>query len=121
MSILSIAQRLKDVFGYSIEPDQMPEINARGHTLDTIYYQHPYRFMTDNADSLTAKYGHWTQGIEHLETWCKENCKGKWFDDLRRLANINGELVPNEVGGSDWLIFAFELESDCVMFTLQYP
>lgn len=118
MYMSNIVRKVREAI--SGNPTVIPEVNDRGRTLDEIYFNHPYRFITSDAQSLTTRYGHWSNGINALETWCNENCTGKWFNDLRRMADINGVLEQNEFGG-DYLIFAFEFEVDCIMFNLQYP
>lgn len=98
------ASRVKDYyhgyeFVYCIEPD--------GH--------YAYKVLFDFGP------GGYRTGENDIWDWCIEHCEGKWRADyLRVLKNYWGEWEINEIGGGDYLFWAFQNEMDYMNFLLRW-
>ena len=68
-------------------------------------------------------------GYELMRDWCEQKCRFKYRMDIHRLyqqtgIGINGDLHEdywfNDIGGSDFVYFAFQNEQDYIMFMLRW-
>ena len=61
-----------------------------------------------------------------MSNWCEKNCKGKHRYDIHRVVlensdiTINNDYWFNDLGGYDYLFFAFEKEEDYAWFCLRW-
>lgn len=112
-----------------------PYCNVRAEKV--VDYYHGYRYITRIENNnhycykLVADYGPGGRryGYEDMIKWCEENCQGHYrFDFLRVFSQtpigLNGVEEPewyiNEIGGSDYMFFAFQNEDDTMMFGLRW-
>jgi hypothetical protein len=70
-----------------------------------------------------------TFGYNEIADWCEEKCRFKYRVDIHRVAKqtglgINGEEYPdwwfNDIGGTDYVFFAFMNEQDYLLFKLRW-
>ena len=68
-------------------------------------------------------------GYEDIRDWCEEKCRFKYRMDIHRVLKqtgigINGEEDEdywfNDIGGGDFVYFAFQDERDYMMFMLRW-
>lgn len=79
-------------------------------------------------------YKDWIMAYNLMNQWCKDNCQGRWREDIHRVVRQTGlkqvgdsmeyieepEWFINDVGGGDVLVYAFELDQDYMMFSLKW-
>ena len=84
-------------------------------------YPHQAVFCNANSDPFN-QYGDWLQGLTEIKNWTKDNCTDKWRHDFHRVMrdHWSGDWEMNELGGGDYLFFAFKSERDCLMFNLRW-
>lgn len=57
----------------------------------------------------------------HIKEWCDKNCRGKYRWHWERvIVDHAGQYLPNGIGGTDELFFAFKDERDYLMFVLKW-
>lgn len=68
-------------------------------------------------------------GYNEMADWCELKCRFKYRVDINRVLKqtglgINGEEYPeyyfNDIGGSDYVYFAFQNEQDYIHFMLRW-
>ena len=68
-------------------------------------------------------------GYEDMRDWCEIKCRFRYRMDIHRLLKqtglgVNGEEYPewyfNDVGGTDYVYFAFQNEQDYMHFLLRW-
>lgn len=68
-------------------------------------------------------------GYEDMRDWCEAKCRFKYRMDIHRVYHqtgigVNGDLHEdywfNDIGGSDFVYFAFQNEQDYLMFLLRW-
>ena len=68
-------------------------------------------------------------GYEVMRDWCEAKCRFKYRMDIHRVYHqtgigVNGDLHEdywfNDIGGSDFVYFAFQNEQDYLMFLLRW-
>jgi hypothetical protein len=100
-----------------------PDYFAAGRTVrDQLQgYPHiavvPYWTLAYRFDPLFGPIEHCEEMIE----WCEKNCRGKYRNHWERvIMDHEGQYLPNGIGGTDELFFAFKDERDYIMFTLRW-
>jgi hypothetical protein len=100
-----------------------PLINRRANTIT--YFYHGYPYVVRIPYSLYT--GDWHDGIESLTRWCEKHCKEKWRHDWHRVycTLLNGTISEitddlNDMGGSDFMYFAFLCQKDYNWFILSH-
>jgi hypothetical protein len=77
----------------------------------------------DPNQGIWTRWGDWLQGLSRLTEWCDANCTDKWRNDIHRVikcpATAN-QWEVNELGGLDFIFFAFKNESDYINFVLRW-
>lgn len=84
-------------------------------------YSHIHVFK-DAGNDIFVKYGDWLQGLGVMTTWCDEHCSGKWRYDIHRVldeTDYHGYML-NDIGGYDYVFFAFKNERDFILFRLTW-
>jgi hypothetical protein len=102
------------------------DIGPRQNNAKTFYYGYPYLFVTpDKRDKrgmgIAFLEGGWSvETVDQMIEWCEKNCKGKWRNDWLRgfWSSYNNEFLINEIGGEDYMFFAFKEKSDYIWFNL---
>ena len=99
------------------------DFNARGYTVkDQLHgYPHiavlPFRHLEHLIEPL---FGEIYNG-NTVDKWCKQNCRKKYRWHWERvIMDHAGQYLPNGIGGTDELFFAFKDERDFIMFTLRW-
>jgi hypothetical protein len=100
-----------------------PDFNIRGRSVRDQLFGYPYvavlpyRHLEAVSEPL---FGEIHNG-NTVEEWCKQYCKGKYRWHWERVIQDHaGQYLPNGIGGTDELFFAFKLERDYIMFTLRW-
>lgn len=77
----------------------------------------PYQHLDCNVDPM---WGPLWSGCT-VDNWCKKNCRGKYRWHWERVIQDHaGQYLPNGIGGTDELFFAFKNERDYIMFLLRW-
>lgn len=100
------------------------------HASDIKRKYHGYEFVhcfssyMDYAYKTIYNYGPggYRQGYHDLEEWCEKHCTGKFRADVLRVFwdRWTNDWRENEIGGSDYVFFAFKEETDYMNFLLQW-
>ena len=103
------------------------DVTYRAIELNNFY--HGYNFVVAVEDSEHFAYtllydygpgGH-NYGYSEMSQWCKDNCKDKFRVDVHRvIKQYNGTWCINELGGGDYIFFAFKNDEDVVWFRLKW-
>lgn len=111
-----------------------PDICRYANKIRDFYSKYPYVFQiqyTHHAYKLVADYGPGGQvyGYNEMRSWCDRCVRFKWRLDIHRvfkqtaLGISNDEHEDwyfNEIGGNDYIYFAFQDEKDCIAFMLRW-
>lgn len=77
----------------------------------------PYWKLPTRFDPMFGPIEH----CEHMLAWCEKNCRGKYRNHWERVIKDHaGQYLPNGIGGTDELFFAFKDERDYILFTLRW-
>ena len=100
-----------------------PDYNIRGYTVRAQLFGYPYIHKV-NYQSLPVRFDPLFGPIEHcteMAEWCDKNCKKKYRTHWERvIQDHEGQYLPNGIGGTDELFFAFKDERDFLMFVLRW-
>jgi hypothetical protein len=112
-----------------------PDIKRFADKVSDFYSGYPtvFEFTTTRGRPFTD-YESWMGGYQTMIQWCKDNCQGKWREDIHRVTKQTGlthigdgvdwletpEWIMCEIGGGDVLFFAFKDERDAMLFTLKW-
>jgi hypothetical protein len=87
------------------------------------FFKYPYVAVVDYKHldrNIDPMWGELWNGST-VDAWCKRYCKGKYRWHWERVIQDHaGQYLPNGIGGTDELFFAFKLERDYIMFTLRW-
>lgn len=106
-----------------------PDINCSASAIESYYMNYPYVYVIkDPTPEAFQKYDDWLEGYVKLKNWCDNNCAGKWRSDVHRVYPNNfftgthtaKEYVMNDIGGYDFIFFAFKNEKDYLWFTMRW-
>lgn len=100
-----------------------PDFNIRGRTVKDQLHGYAHIACIDYT-KLPTRFDPLWGPIEHcgdMVEWCDQNCRGKYRNHWERvIEDHNGQYLPNGIGGTDELFFAFKDERDYIMFTLRW-
>jgi hypothetical protein len=100
-----------------------PDFYAPGYTVRDQLHGYPHIVKVD-YEKLPYRFDPLWGPIEHCELmieWCNTNCRGKYRNHWERvIMDHAGQYLPNGIGGTDELFFAFKDERDYIMFTLRW-
>ena len=100
-----------------------PDFYYQGRTIQDRFCGYEYVCKVDYTKLPTRFYPLFGP-IEHCEEmikWCEKNCRRKYRNHWERvIQDHNGQYLPNGIGGTDELFFAFKDERDYIMFTLRW-
>jgi hypothetical protein len=99
-----------------------PDVIYRATQITNWYEGYPYvRTFEDPLGDIWTKYGDWLQALDEMDNWCKENIKHKYRYDVHRVikTEYNGYCL-NDIGGLDYVFFAFKDEKDFMWFALRW-
>jgi len=102
--------------------DMDPDINKRTSTTKDFYGNYNYVYVIKEYAA---------NDIVDMQDWCENNCVGKWRMDSHRVLPNNYFTQPNEVddthnyifndiGGWDFMFFAFMDDTDYVWFVTRW-
>lgn len=100
-----------------------PDVAYAASMIRNYYHGYPYIFVfNNNVDDPLKGYGDWMQGLATITQWAKLHCKYKFRHDFHRVIynNWTNEWEMNELGGGDYLFFAFKDEVDHFHFSLRW-
>lgn len=100
-----------------------PDFNIRGQTVKDQLHGYPYIAIVPYT-TLPILFDPLWGPVEYCEEilkWCEKNSRGKWRNHWERvIVDHLGQYLPNGIGGTDELFFAFKDERDYLMFTLRW-
>jgi len=100
-----------------------PDYFAAGRTVRDQLHGYPYIALVP-YERLETRFEPLWGPIEHcghIMEWCKKNCRRKFRQHWERVVQDHeGQYLPNGIGGTDELFFAFKDERDYLMFTLRW-
>ena len=106
-----------------------PRVFYGAQTVDGFYLGYSYKHIYNDSRSRPFFNRDWVEVYREMNDWCRENLTGHWREDIHRVyeqtgIGVDGELVPDlwlsDLGNYDVLVYAFENERDCFMFTLKW-
>lgn len=106
-----------------------PDILHRATRIRDYYHGYPYVYCVENSNhyayQLLHDYGPggYRYGYDEIVDWCKEHIKYKHRTDCHRVfraPSTANEWEINEIGGLDYLFFAFQDERDYNWFMLRW-
>jgi hypothetical protein len=99
-----------------------PDINWREDNINRFYRGYPYVFVFTNDHNPLWAYGDWDKVVDEIKEWCNGNIIYNYRHDFHRVIHSewNGGWHRNEIGGFDYLFFAFKDEKDFVWFSLKW-
>ena len=117
-----------------------PDANRRADRVKEYFKNYKHVIMIENYDNyayeLICDYGPGGQvyGYGKINDWCKENITAKWRVDILRVFKQTGltqigngidwieepEWFINEIGGRDYLYYAFMSDEDAFRFKLRW-
>lgn len=106
------------------------DINRHADRIKDYYLGYPYIYIfKDTTKEIFNKHRDWIDGYKELESWCGKHCIGKYRSDIHRVwpqtsidfdGNTETEYHFNDIGGHDFLFFAFKHEFDYIWFTTRW-
>ena len=100
-----------------------PDYFAAGRTVRNQLHGYPYIAVVD-YNKLPVRFDPLFGPIEHCEEilkWCNKNCRKKYRNHWERVIQDHaGQYLPNGIGGTDELFFAFKDERDYILFILRW-
>lgn len=91
-------------------------------------YSHPVYLGDAYKNDLTDP-----SGYAIIKNWCEDNCRGKWRSDIHRVLPENffsgnplldieddDNWMLNDIGGYDFIFFAFMDETDYIWFIMRW-
>ncbi len=107
-----------------------PDINKWAYTTNAYYMNYPYVYVFKNFTSdAFIEYHDWADAYHSLKDWCNSNCVGKWRSDMHRVLPNNFFTDPhnaaidhtmNDIGGYDFVFFAFMDDADYIWFVTRW-
>lgn len=100
-----------------------PDYYAPGYTIRDQLHGYPYIYKVD-YQSLPIQFDPMLGPLKNCEKmieWCNKNCRKKYRTHWERVVmDHEGQYLPNGIGGTDELFFAFKDERDYLMFVLRW-
>jgi hypothetical protein len=106
-----------------------PDRNIVASRVADFYFGYPYWHVVENRDHYMYRLlydygpGGYRYGYHDVVDWCKENIKHKHRTDLLRAMkypSTSDQWEINELGGGDYLFFAFKNERDYLWFLMRW-
>lgn len=99
------------------------DYNPYGKTIKEQLHGYPYIFKVDFKKIPMVHnplFGP-IESCEEMLKWCDKNCRKNYRAEWERvIQDHEGQYLPNGIGGSDELFFAFKDERDYLMFVLKW-
>lgn len=111
------------------------DVLYRADKVSDFYSGYKYVYRCDGSGHYAYKFiGHYGHGLvgygyNEMRSWCDRHTRFKWRSDTHRVykqtgIGIDGDLHEdywfNDIGGSDFVYFAFQDERDYMMFMLRW-
>lgn len=106
-------------YNYKFDPD----CNQRATRIRDYYHGYKHWMVIQNRNHYAYHWDVHEDGIYVLSEWCKENLDSKFRFDFHRVMNAPAtahEWEINELGGSDYILFACQDERDFIWFTMRW-
>ena len=105
-----------------------PDVWRACSRIKEFYHGYPYVHCVERGNHFAYEllYDYGPGGLKYgyndILDWCKENCKNKYRADVHRVMwhQWMKEWETNEIGGSDYIFFAFKDKHDYVNFLLRW-
>lgn len=103
-----------------------PRINLYANKISEFYFNYSIVHAFTDVIPFSRGYDDWLIALKDMSNWCEKNCKGKHRYDIHRVVlensdiTINNDYWFNDLGGYDYLFFAFEKEEDYAWFCLRW-
>lgn len=105
-----------------------PDVCYRSTDIKNFYLGYPFVHCIESNEHFAYKLiydygpGGYRYGYKDILDWCKENSQGKYRADIHRVMKNtwSGRWVINELGGADYVFFAFNESKDYVNFLLRW-
>lgn len=100
-----------------------PDYFAAGRTVRDQLFGYPYIVLVPFRHLETVFDPMWgpIERADHIRKWCDRNCRKKYRWHWERVIQDHaGQYLPNGIGGTGELFFAFKDERDYLMFTLRW-
>jgi hypothetical protein len=103
------------------------DVQKYANYVEDFYKGYPYVYAIKNykhyAFLRLADYGPGGQwfGYDEMTEWCEEKIRWNYRRDIHRvIENASGLTEFNDIGGSDYIYFAFKNEKDFTHFLLRW-
>jgi hypothetical protein len=105
-----------------------PDIARRASDITNWYHGYPYVHRIESyhhyAYRLIRDYGPGgvMYGYYDIDEWCRDNCQGKFRSELHRVSwnHWSQRWEMDELGGGDYVFFAFKDQQDYLLFALRW-
>ena len=104
-----------------------PDIDRYANYVHQFYKGYPYVYVIKDynhyAYQLVRDYGiaGVVYGYDVMTNWCEEKIRWNYRRDIHRIiVNASGLVEFNDLGGSDYIYFAFKNEKDFAHFLLRW-
>lgn len=95
--------------------------------VDDFYPGYPYVYVIKDYNHYAFQWlhdfgpgGQWF-GYDEMTLWCEEKIRWNYRRDVHRvIENASGLVEFNDIGGSDYIYFAFKNEKDFTYFLLRW-
>lgn len=98
-----------------------PKINHRAYSVKAFYLGYKHVVCIEDYNHIAYVYGPgFSIGEDLMYKWLNENCKGEFRSDVFRVSWHNNDWIMNELGGGDYVFFAFTDQRDAAWFSLKW-
>ena len=107
-------------------PPEDPNFNRMASRVKDMYHGYKYIYRAEAASFYQVRYDYGPGGVrfnfQDSADWCRENLIDKFRVDFLRVIqdSYNDEWYINEIGGGDYVFFAFMNEQDYLWFRLKW-
>ena len=104
-----------------------PDVIRYANFVDDFYTKYPYVYVIEDTNHYGYKLlwdygpgGH-RYGFNEMVDWCEDKIRWNYRCDIHRVwENVWGRMEFNDIGGGDYVYFAFKHEKDYMMFLLRW-
>lgn len=108
------------------------DINKMSDRIKAYYMNYPYVYVINPGTSAVfTSHSNWEDAYMELKLWCDTNVNGKWRNDIHRVLPSNyftdprnadrpDDYIMNDIGGYDFVFFAFMNEADYIWFVTRW-
>lgn len=110
-------------YRHNLDPDIERYANYVNHFYKGYPYVHVIKDYTHYAFQIVCDYGPGgtIYGFDEMTYWCEEKIRWDYRRDIHRVTeNASGLTEFNDIGGSDYIYFAFKNEKDFTYFLLRW-